>query len=277
MLSVRWPRQRQPFELTLRRPSMKTVRTFLYLALLIVVALGVVSRAQAAEKLLLFAPSSMTDVMAQVARSYTTETGQDVVVSVAGTAQLARQLDNGAPADVFISADEVWIDWLADRQLMEKGQAQVFAGNNLVVAVRNETENWVDVKAAVSVARFAMAEPEAVPAGRYARQALGSLGLWEKASRNAVFGENVRVTLRQLALGEVGAAIVYATDAAIEPLVRTAWTFPADSHDPVKYIAGPVRGAKPGADGFVEHLQSAAAQALLRKAGFTRAPLEEAQ
>ncbi len=222
----------------------------------------------AQEKLLVFAPASMTDVMRSLATSYTKTSGSDVQLSIAGTAQLARQIDNGAPADVFISADKFWVDWLKERQRLAENSVKVIAGNDLVIAVRNETENWIDPQALLTDARFAMAEPLSIPAGRYARQAMEELGIWKQAQTQAVFGENVRVTLRQLALGEVGAAVIYATDVAVEPSVKTAWMFPADSYDKVQYFATVVDGASRNGDKFLEFLLSKQAQNILKTAGF---------
>lgn len=230
-----------------------------------------ISSAATQEKLLVFAPASMTDVMRSLADSYSKTSGNTVSLSIAGTAQLARQIDNGASADVFISADRLWVDWLNERQRLTVNSINVFAGNDLVIAVRNETENWVDPQELLTDARFAMAEPLSIPAGRYTQQALEKLDIWKQAQEQAVYGENVRVTLRQLALGEVGAAVVYATDVAVEPAVKTAWTFPANSYDRVQYFASVVDGASSDGDKFLEFLLSKPAQNILKAAGFKTA------
>lgn len=224
--------------------------------------------ARAQEKLLVFVPASMTDVMQSLVKEYEGLSNTSVRLSIAGTAQLARQIDNGAPADVFISADAIWIKWLTERKRLVQQSITVIAGNELVVAVRNETENWADPKALLTDGRFAMADPQSIPAGRYAKQAMTSMGIWTKAQSQAVFGENVRVTLRQLALGEVGAAIVYATDVAIEPAVKSAFVFPDDSYDEVQYFAAAVDGANRDSGKFVEFLLSRTAQDILKAAGF---------
>jgi len=213
----------------------------------------------AQEKFLAFVPASMTDVMGLLSDDYEKSSGNTVKLVIAGTAQLARQIDNGAPADIFISADKLWIDWLENRNRVSKRSAQVVAGNELVIAVRNETENWVDHKALLTDARFAMAEPDSIPAGRYAKQSLEKMGLWEDAQEQAVYGENVRVTL------------VYATDVAVEPVVKTAWSFPADSYDKVQYFAVPIADANPIANEFVNYLLTSQAQKILGKAGFKSA------
>ena len=211
------------------------------------------------DKLVVFAPASMTDVLGNIASEFEIKSEKGVSLSLAGTAQLARQLEHGAPANVFITADGDWMKWAVDRDLVDEKTVLPVAGNTLVVAVRNEIENWADIKALLTTSRFAMAEPSAVPAGRYAKQALVSLGIWEKASEQAVYGDNVRVTLRRLALGEVAAAIVYATDVEAEPDVKSIFTFSTDSHEAIIYWAALVSRSKSGSDflGFL-NLQSSA-------------------
>lgn len=224
----------------------------------------------AAEKLLVFSAASLTDVMSEIGQAYGEKTGIRVTFSFAGSGALARQIEAGAPAHVFVSADKEWMNWATERGAIVPDSVQTFATNQLVVAVRQEVENWADVEELLTTARFAMGEPDTVPAGRYARQALEKMGIWEEAKTQAVFGENVRATLRRLALGEVAAAIVYATDTAAEPDVRTLFTFPADNHDPVVYSAAMVKGSKSeaGAGDFVVWLASADAKTMLKKNGF---------
>ncbi len=225
--------------------------------------------AEASGKLLAFVPASMTNVMPQLATDFTNETGIELNLSFAGTAQLARQLEAGAPADIFISADLAWINWLEERQLVSADSRQAFAGNELVIAVRNEVENWADAKALVTRSRFAMAEPVAIPAGRYGKQALQHLGWWEAAQKQAVYGENVRVTLRQLALGEVAAAIVYGSDVLVEPRTKIAWRFPSESHSPIRYFVSVTPQAKLEANQFIAFLLTPKAQQILTGAGFS--------
>ncbi len=234
-----------------------------------------VFRADATDRLLVFAPASLTGTIEKIAESYADETARAVSVSVASTAQLARQIEAGAPADVFISADLRWINWLRERKLLDgPSQAKKIARNNLVVAVRNETENWINVEKMLTGSRFAMAEPEAVPAGRYAKQALISRGWWDAAKGNAVFGENVRVTLRRLALGEVEAAIVYASDLKAEPSVRAALTFAGSEHSPMITYAALTVNASAGADKFLAFLGGEKALKTLKNAGFLAPPTQ---
>ncbi len=226
--------------------------------------------ALARDKVVVFAPSSMQEVLDDVGRVFEAQTKQKVIFSYAGTQQLARQLEAGAPADVFITADRVWMDWLIEQDLIGSGGAFALAGNRLVLAVHKEVENWASPDKLLTEDRFAMAEPEAVPSGRYAKQALEKRGVWEKAKHRAVFGDNVRITVRRLARGEVSAAIVYATDAAIEPEVKTLFVFEQNSHQPIDYWAAlTVHGQTPQARSFYEFLKNPTTEALFARAGFT--------
>lgn len=239
--------------------------------------LAVLTPTQAAsdDRLLVFAAASLTETVSAIAKAFEASTGVRTVVSFAGTQQLARQLDAGAPASIFISADEDWLSWVRQRGLLADDAAQVFASNRLVLAVRNEVENWSDAEALLTQSRFAMADPQAVPAGRYARQALISKGWWEKAKGNAVFGENVRVTLKRVSLGEVSSAIVYATDAAVDPDVRAVYTFDATDHAPIRYHAAVTRSAPEEAVSFLKFLDTAQVQTILKGAGFGAADPRE--
>lgn len=224
-------------------------------------------------KITVFAPSSMTDVIAALAAFHEGRVGEKVVVSLASTSQLARQLDAGAPADIFLTADESWMDWARDRALIVPTSTIAFAGNRLVVVTARDAAKK-DWPKALGEGRFAMAEPEAVPAGRYTKAALTSLDLWQPFQPNAVFAENVRITLRLAARGDVDAALVYRTDANIEPAVAVAYTFDAETHPPIRYFAAATSDAAEGATAFLETLGTTEAQAILKKAGFSLPPFE---
>lgn len=222
----------------------------------------------AKDKVLVFAPVSLNPVLQGLAASYTGLSGTEIVISSASTAQLARQIDAGAPADIFVSADELWMQWVSNRELIQSGSQSSIAKNRLVLAVRRETENWVDWKTMVSDNRFAMSEADSVPAGRYAKQALVYFGLWERAQGRAIFGENARVTLSMLARGDIGAAIVYRSDLELEPNVKSVFTFPADSHREITISAALTVAASVEAAGFLDYLKTNQAQGALTKAGF---------
>ena len=210
----------------------------------------------------------MTESIKQIADAFDASNGGTTKISIASTAQLARQIDAGAPADIFISADHLWMDWLENKKHILANSRTAIAGNKLVVAVRRETENWVSIEALVTKSRFAMAEPERVPAGRYAKQALTSKGWWKEAQGQAAYGENVRITLRRLALGEVPAAIVYASDLTVEPEVRTAFTFADGDHDPIVYQAAATMTENPAAASFLDFLKAPKARSIFSQAGF---------
>jgi len=207
--------------------------------------------------------------MSRIGRDFGKRSGVELSFSFAGTGQLARQIEAGAPVDVFISADQRWTDWVIEKGLAERGDVKEFAGNRLVVAVNQEVENWADIEGLLTTTRFAMGESESVPAGSYAVQALQKQGIWEKAKTQAVYGENVRVALRRLALGEVSAAIVYTTDVSVESGVRTLHTFPKNSHDAIIYSAATVKGGIEAAGEFLAYLESDEAKVVLKKFGFS--------
>ncbi|MEP0941887.1 MAG: molybdate ABC transporter substrate-binding protein [Rhizobiaceae bacterium] len=243
------------------------------LSCIVIAQLAWAAAVQARDAVLVFAPASMTDVLNDLRDLYQQKSGNSIVISFAGTQHLARQLDAGAPADLFITADRDWMDWAAERDLIKQQRIVPLAGNRLVVAVRNEVENWADIDGLFTQDYFAMAEPDSVPAGRYARQALQHRGLWQKAKPRAVFGDNVRTTLRRLARGEVTSAIVYGTDAAIESRVRSLFVFPPDSHDAITYWLAATGDAVPEkVTAFIQFLNGPEAGAIFASAGFTPPP-----
>jgi len=241
------------------------------LTLIFLMFIGV-GDALSAPRLLVFAPSSMAESIQKIAARYDAINGSVTKISVAGTAQLARQLEAGAPADLFISADTIWMDWLSARNLIRPDTIKAIAANKLVLAVRNETENWIDVEAALTSSRFAMADPNSVPAGRYAKQALISKSWWDSAKRFATYGENVRVALRRLTLGEVSSAIVYQSDLHIEPRARAAFLFSETDHAPIIYSAALSKNARSSSDAFLSFLNSQKARNIFLQAGFLPAP-----
>ncbi|MDD9909483.1 MAG: molybdate ABC transporter substrate-binding protein [Ahrensia sp.] len=227
-----------------------------------------ISAASAADRVLVFTAASMSEVMSELADRYRRETGNEAVLSLAGSGALARQIEAGAPADAYISANTAWVDWLDQRELLKAQSVTQIAGNRLVVAVPHFSEDWVDLESLVTQRRFAMGDPLSVPAGIYARQALTSLNLWQVAQRQAVFGENVRIALKRVGHREVSAAIVYSTDAAADPDVRAVYTFDEDLHDPITYWAAATAQSGEGADRFLAYLTSPSAIAIFARYGF---------
>ncbi len=226
------------------------------------------SPAIATEKYLIFAAASMKDALEEIATSYRVDTGNTLVLSLAGTSKLARQIDHGAPADIVISADEQWMDWLAERSLIKPDSRISIAGNRLVIAVRREVENWAGPIKMLTDGLAAIADTDAIPAGRYAKQALSGMGKWQQVSKRAVSTENVRLALALLVRGEVEAAIVYASDVNAEPQVRAAYYFAPQTHSKIAYPAALTSIAANGATEALAFLSEPKAQAIFAKHGF---------
>jgi molybdate transport system substrate-binding protein len=224
--------------------------------------------------LVVFAAASLKTALDDIAAGWQRETGQVVRISYAGTPALARQIEQGAPADVFISADRDWMDYLANRKLV--GESQPLVGNRLVLVAPRDSRvalrlaQGASLAAALGGGRLAVANVQSVPAGRYARVALESLGLWGQVAGRLVQTGDVRAALRLVARGEVPLGIVYATDARAEPQVRMVDLFPASSHPPIEYRVAMVAGsAHPRTREFIGYLDSEPALAAFRREGFT--------
>ncbi|WEX11808.1 molybdate ABC transporter substrate-binding protein [Chelativorans sp. AA-79] len=229
--------------------------------------------AMAQERITIFAAASMKDAMDRAAVAFEQETGTEVVVSFAASSALARQIEAGAPADVFISADLEWMDWLAERNLIREESRRPVAANALVIVAAKPVPEGAEPGDILSKGRFAMGDPTHVPAGRYAQAALTSLGLWEEVKEHAVFGENVRVALELAERGEVAAAIVYGSDERASNGLSRVYTFPADRHPPVVYPAAAMANAGPEADAFLDFLSGEEGQRIFRELGFAQPPV----
>jgi molybdate transport system substrate-binding protein len=222
-----------------------------------------------------FAASSLTDAMDQIGPAYTKATGQQVKLSYAASSVLAKQVEAGAKADVFFSADTDWMEYLQARSLIDKSTRKDLLGNKLVlVAPANSTASLkiapnFDLASALGKGRLATGDPDSVPAGKYARTALTSLGVWDDVADRLIRAENVRSALSFIARGEAPLGIVYETDALVDKKVRVVDTFPASSHLPIIYPVAATAGAQPSAKAFVLYLQSDAAQAAFKKFGFS--------
>ena len=229
-------------------------------AFLITVAAGAASVAHAAEKVTVFAAASMKDVIEEAAKQIKAKDGTEVVASFASSSVLAKQIEQGAPAQIFISADLDWMDYV------EKA-----AGNALVIATQKETPKG-EAKELLSAGRFAMGDPSNVPAGKYGKAALEKLDIWKDIEKNAVFTENVRVALQYVSRAEVKAAIVYASDRAAAPELVEAYRFPASSHAPILYPAALIaKNENDAAKAFLAFLESDAGQSIIKDKGFVGA------
>ena len=222
------------------------------------------------------AAASLSNVLQTLGSAWAESGGGKVVGNYAASSALARQIEQGAPIDVFFSADLEWMDFLERKGLIEAGTRRNVAANTLVLvapADRAQTvviSKGIDFKSKLAGGRLAVADPASVPAGKYAKEALTALGLWDQVSRDLAPAENVRATLALVARAEAPYGIVYATDAKVEPRVKVVAVFPSDSHKPIVYPAALIKGrATPAATSFLQFLQTDKARNILRDAGFT--------
>jgi molybdate transport system substrate-binding protein len=249
------------------------------LALGLAIALAAApARAQpAAEPVTVFAAASLKTALEEVAKPFTAATGIPVRFSFAASSALARQIEAGAPADLFASADREWMDHLEGRGLVGNGTRRDLLGNRLVVVapagapLRDLALDAASIRAAVGSGRIATGEVTSVPVGRYAKAALERLNLWDEVRPRLAQAENVRAALAFVARGEAPLGIVYETDARAEPRVRVVATFPADSHPPIVYPFALTAGARQaeGARRLLAHLAGPQARAVFEAQGFT--------
>ena len=255
------------------------VRRSLAIALALWLCVFAGARARAADpELLVFGAASLTNALEALGPLYTEATGQPVKFSFAASSALARQLEAGAGADVFLSADIEWMDYVQARGLIDRATRRNLLGNHLVLIapkdsrVKLEIAPGFPIGEALKGGRLATGDPDYVPVGRYARQSLTSLGVWSDVVERLVRAENVRTALAYVARGEAPLGIVYTTDAKIEPGVRVLGTFPADTHLPITYPVAVLRGARDGAPRFVQFLGGDAARTEFREFGFITLP-----
>jgi molybdate transport system substrate-binding protein len=231
--------------------------------------------ADAPRGITVYAAASLTDSVRQLGADFTRETGTPVKFSFAASSALARQIEAGAPADAFLSADTDWMDYLAARNLVQTATRRNILGNRLVLIAPAESklalkiEPHFAIRAALGAERLATGDPGSVPVGRYAHDALVSLGVWEQVADRLVRAENVRSALMFVARGEVPLGIVYETDAKLDPRVRIIDAFPASSHAPIVYPAALTRDGAPDAKRFLDYLRGAHARQVFGSFGFT--------
>lgn len=220
-----------------------------------------------------FAAASLTDSLKAVAEAYKAKTGISVTLSFGASSTLARQIEQGAKADIFFSADSAWMDYLQSKSLIARRKDML--GNQLVLVAGPEASPppriapHFDLAGALGGRRLAVADPASVPAGKYAKAALTSLGVWDQLASKLAPAENVRVALEYVARGEAPYGIVYATDAKVTPNVWVVGVFPESTHAPIIYPAAMIKTASPSAKAFLSFLGSKGAGAIFQKAGFT--------
>jgi molybdate transport system substrate-binding protein len=244
-----------------------------FLAILLVLLLPIGARAQT---LTVFAAASLTDAMKDISAKWQAAGHQPLSLSFGSSSTLARQVEQGAPANVFASADEKWMDYLADKKLLADGTRKDLLGNDLVLVVSADKPMHVTINKSFDLigllgadGRLATGDPAHVPVGIYAEQALKSLGMWDSVQPRLARTEDVRAALLLVERGEAPAGIVYATDAAVSKAVMVAGTFPADSHDPVSYPFAVVKsGDTPDARALMTFLSGPEARAVFKQRGF---------
>lgn len=251
---------------------MKKLKSGLFACCALVVA-GSVS---AAEKVTVFAAASLTNAMKEVAALYEQQTGTASTLSFASSSALARQIAQGAPADIYLSANEKWMDYVAQQQAIESDSRKTLLTNSLVMvapdsypADRIEISASWDLAAALQGTRLATGDPNHVPAGMYAKQSLENLGLWPQAMPLLARANNVRSALLLVERQEALLGIVYKTDALVSEKVKIVAGLPASSHTPITYPAALVRGqADAAARAYFDFLQSEQAQVIFEQYGF---------
>jgi molybdate transport system substrate-binding protein len=246
------------------------------LASLLVLAMPL-APALAQEQITVFAAASMKNALDDVDAAFTKTGGPKVVASYAASSALAKQIEAGAPADVFISADLRWMDYVAGKSLIKSDTRVNLLGNKLVLIAPKDSklanvkiEKGFDIAKLAGDGRIAVADTKAVPAGLYAKAALTSLGSWAAAEPKLAQAENVRATLAFVARGETPLGIVYETDAKIEPKVKIVGEFPNGSYPPVTYPVAETSASKNAAVGkYLNFLRTQAAKAIFEKYGFS--------
>jgi molybdate transport system substrate-binding protein len=225
---------------------------------------------------IVFAAASLKTALDDINAAWQREQGKRATISYAASSALAKQIEGGAPADVFISADLDWMDYLAQRQLVRNDTRSNLLGNRLVLIAPKGSSTRTAIRPGFPLAEMlgdghlAMANTAAVPAGKYGKAALQNLGVWDRVSAKIAQAENARAALLLVARGEAPLGIVYQTDAAADPDVKILDYFPEDSHPPIIYpVAVLAKSQNADAADFVAYLRSPAAKALFRKQGFT--------
>jgi molybdate transport system substrate-binding protein len=228
-----------------------------------------------AQDVTVFAAASLTNAFEEIAKAYRARGGGPVKFSFASSSTLAKQIESGAPADIFASADEQWMDYLAERKLIEAATRVSRLGNALVLITPPGDKRTVDIKpgfaltAMIGDGKLATGDPAHVPVGRYAEQALTKLGVWAAVSPKIARADNVRAALAFVERGEAPFGIVYSTDAMASGKVNVAGKFPADSHTPISYpFAILAQRDRPEVRKFFAFLGEREAEAVYRKAGF---------
>ena len=239
------------------------------------ILLIVISATSFAQELVVFAAASLKNALDENTARFNTETGLNPVISYGGSSALAKQISNGAPAAIFISADLDWMDYLEQRKLIDPATRRNLLSNRLVLVASRDRAISLSIgpnfpiAQALGSGRLAIANPAHVPAGKYAKSALQALGVWTSVSEHVAAAQNVRAALALVARGEAPLGIVYRTDASVEKNVGVVGMFPADAHAPIVYpvaLTRAARGTLPTR--FLDYLTSPKARAIFERHGF---------
>jgi molybdate transport system substrate-binding protein len=234
------------------------------------------SPASAQDKsLTVFAAASMKNALDDIDAAYTAKTGIKIVASYAASSALAKQIEQGAPADVFASADTDWMDYASAKKNINEATRVNLLGNSMVLIAPKDSKidnvaigPGFDLAKLAGDGKIATGDVKAVPVGKYAKAALEKLGAWQAAEPKFATAESVRAALALVARGEAVLGIVYSTDAKVEPGVKIVGTFPADSHPAIIYPVAATATAKPEVADYLAFLRSLAAKAIFEKYGF---------
>jgi molybdate transport system substrate-binding protein len=234
------------------------------------------SPASAEDKTLtVFAAASMKNALDDIDAAFTAKTGIKVNASYAASSTLAKQIEQGAPADIFVSADTDWMDYATSKKTINEPTRVNLLGNGIVLIAPKDSKigdvtigPGFDLAKLAGDGKIATGDVKAVPVGKYAKAALEKLGAWTAAEPKFAMADSVRAALTLVARSEAALGIVYATDAKVEPGVKIVGTFPTDSHPPIIYPVAATTTAKPEANAYLDYLRSQAAKTVLEKYGF---------
>ena len=228
------------------------------------------------KSLTVFAAASMKNALDDIDAAYTAKSGIKIVASYAASSTLAKQIEQGAPADIFLSADTDWMDYAAARKNIDEPTRVNLLGNSIVLIAPKDSKidnvtigPGFDLAKLAGDGKIATADVKSVPVGKYAKASLEKLGAWTAAEPKFAMTENVRAALALVARGEAPLGIVYSTDAKVEPGVRIIGTFPVDSHPSIIYPVAATTTAKAEAADYLAFLRSSAAKAIFEKYGFS--------
>jgi molybdate transport system substrate-binding protein len=241
----------------------------------LLLALPIAAADQPKDGITVFAAASLTDVLQELGDGFTKDSSIPVRFSFAASSTLARQIENGAAADVFFSADLEWMDYLQTRKLVRAATRHDVLGNRLVLIAPTDSQVKLKIQPHFALAatlgngRLATGDPDSVPVGRYAREALTNLGVWDEVAARLVRADSVRSALAFVDRGEAALGIVYLTDALIDKKVRVVDEFPENTHRAIIYPAALTNTANEDAAKFFSFIRGPAANAAFQRYGFT--------